>query len=151
MTYRLSHSLCMYQNPISTDPESFVRRGPTVTLLFLRREDPNTIISGEIISQSAKRHLNTFHSKEPSRWDDSFDYPKQMLKLMDKKIFTILSLYFCYYRDENLPLFRGFPLFWPKFAEINCFRFDSKCSNLLHFEGGKGGFLFFDRNSSFLK
>ena len=54
-------------------------------------------------------------------------------------------------RDENLPLFRGFPLFWPKFAEINCFRFDQICSNLLHFEGGIGGFLFFDRNSSFLK
>ena len=25
-----------------------------------------------------------------------------------------------------------------KFAEINCFRFDPICSNLLHFEGGIG-------------
>ena len=54
-------------------------------------------------------------------------------------------------RDENLPLLRGFPLFLPKFAEINCFRFDAICSNLLHFEGGIEGFHFFDRNSSFLK
>ena len=38
-----------------------------------------------------------------------------------------------------------------EFAKLNCFRFDLICSNLLHFEGGIGGFLFFDRNSSFLK
>ena len=48
-------------------------------------------------------------------------------------------------RDENLPLFRGFPLFLPKFAEINCFRFDPICSNLLHFGGGIGVFLFFEK------
>ena len=29
-------------------------------------------------------------SKEPSHWDGSFEHQKQMLKLMDKKIFTIL-------------------------------------------------------------
>ena len=30
------------------------------------------------------------YSKEPSHWDGSFEHPKQMLKLIDKKIFTIL-------------------------------------------------------------
>ena len=30
------------------------------------------------------------YSKEPSQWDSSFKYPKHMLKLMGKKIFTIL-------------------------------------------------------------
>ena len=30
------------------------------------------------------------YSKEPSQWDGSFEHPKQMLKLMSKKIFTIL-------------------------------------------------------------
>ena len=56
-------------------------------------------------------------------------------------------------RDENLPLFRGFPLFWPKFVKINCFRFVPICSNLVHFEWGYRGFplfwqefLFFEKN-----
>ena len=30
------------------------------------------------------------YSKEPSQWDGSFEHPKHILKLMDKKIFTIL-------------------------------------------------------------
>ena len=30
------------------------------------------------------------YSKEPSRWDGSFEHPKHMLKVMGKKIFTIL-------------------------------------------------------------
>ena len=30
------------------------------------------------------------YSKEPSQWDGSFEHPKHMLKLMGKKIFTIL-------------------------------------------------------------
>ena len=30
------------------------------------------------------------YSKEPSQGDGSFDHPKQMLSLTDKKIFTIL-------------------------------------------------------------
>ena len=54
-------------------------------------------------------------------------------------------------RDENLPLFRGFPLFWLQFAEIYCVRFDTTCWNLIHFQGGRGGFLFLDRISSVLK
>ena len=29
-------------------------------------------------------------SKEPSQWDGSFEHPKHMLKLIGKKIFTIL-------------------------------------------------------------
>ena len=30
------------------------------------------------------------YSKEPSQWDGSFEHPKNMFKLMDKKIITIL-------------------------------------------------------------
>ena len=30
------------------------------------------------------------YSKEPSQWDDSFEHPKNMLKLMGKRIFTII-------------------------------------------------------------
>ena len=36
------------------------------------------------------------YSKEPSQWDGSFEHPKQMLKLMDKKILTILRHNFLY-------------------------------------------------------
>ena len=48
-------------------------------------------------------------------------------------------------RDENLPLFL------PKFAEINCVWFDPTCSNLMHFERGRGGFIFLDWISCFLE
>ena len=34
------------------------------------------------------------YSKEPSRWDGSFEHPKHMFKLMDKKIIAILSKLF---------------------------------------------------------
>ena len=34
-------------------------------------------------------------SKEPSQWDGSFEHPKHMLKIMGKKIFTILHEKFC--------------------------------------------------------
>ena len=30
------------------------------------------------------------YSKEPSQWDGSFEHPKHLLKLIGKKIFTIL-------------------------------------------------------------
>ena len=30
------------------------------------------------------------YSKEPSQWDGSFEHPKQMFKLIDKKILTFL-------------------------------------------------------------
>ena len=36
------------------------------------------------------------YSKEPSQWDSSFEHPKQMFKLMDKKIFTILRSNFLF-------------------------------------------------------
>ena len=42
------------------------------------------------------------YSKELSQWDDSFENPKQMLKLMDKKKFTILCSYHPS-RPMNLP------------------------------------------------
>ena len=37
------------------------------------------------------------YSKEPSQWDGSFELPKHMLKIMGKKIFTILSWKFLFY------------------------------------------------------
>ena len=41
------------------------------------------------------------YSKEPSQWDGSFEHPKHMLKIMDKKIFTLLRWNFFVYL--NLP------------------------------------------------
>ena len=37
------------------------------------------------------------YSKEPSQRDGSFEHPKQMLKLMGKKIFTIIRSKFLFY------------------------------------------------------
>ena len=37
-----------------------------------------------------KRNICCGYSKEPSQWDGSFEHPKHMLKLMGKKILTIL-------------------------------------------------------------
>ena len=34
------------------------------------------------------------YSKEPSRWDGSFEHPKHMFQLMDKKIIAIYANYF---------------------------------------------------------
>ena len=34
--------------------------------------------------------------KDPSQWDSSFEQPKNMLKLMGKKIFTFLSWVFLF-------------------------------------------------------
>ena len=36
------------------------------------------------------------YSKEPSQWDGSFEHPKHMLKLVGKKIFTILRWKFLF-------------------------------------------------------
>ena len=53
-------------------------------------------------------------------------------------------------RDENLPLFRGFPLFFLKIVETKSFCFEPMCPNLVSFENrGRGvssflvDFLFF--------
>ena len=43
-----------------------------------------------------------------------------------------------FYRDENFPLFRGFPLFSLKFAEIKMIRLAPICQNLISFEWGYG-------------
>ena len=46
------------------------------------------------------------YSKEPSRWDGSFEHPKQVFKVMDKKMFAILfSQYmFTWARNYNASL-----------------------------------------------
>ena len=40
------------------------------------------------------------YSKESSQWDGSFEHPKHMLKLMGKKIFTILCSKFLYIKSQ---------------------------------------------------
>ena len=35
-------------------------------------------------------NLSCGYSKEPSQWDGSFEHPKHKIKLIDKKIITIL-------------------------------------------------------------
>ena len=49
------------------------------------------------------------YSKEPSRWDGSFEHPKHMFKLMDKKIITILRNLFLHnwLYDRAMPTFLG--------------------------------------------
>ena len=44
---------------------------------------------------STKTYVVGECSKEPSQWDGSFEHPKQMLKLMGKKIFTVLCSKSC--------------------------------------------------------
>ena len=36
------------------------------------------------------QHICSGYSKDPSQWDNSFEHPKHMFKLMDKKIISIL-------------------------------------------------------------
>ena len=49
------------------------------------------------------------YSKEPSQWEGSFELSKHMLKLMAKKIFTILDSNFVYYLNlsSEFPYFSG--------------------------------------------
>ena len=41
------------------------------------------------------QNICCWYSKEPSRWDGSFEHPKQMFRLIDKKIFTFYAPSFC--------------------------------------------------------
>ena len=47
----------------------------------------------KIIFLFLNQNIHCGYSKEPSRWDGSFEHPKHMLKIMGKKIFTILRYY----------------------------------------------------------
>ena len=47
-----------------------------------------------------------WYSKEPSQWDDSFEHPKRVFKLMRKKIIKILrkkNFLIWSYDTESLP------------------------------------------------
>ena len=50
-----------------------------------------------LISLFLNQNICCGYSKEPSQWDGSFQHPKHMLKLMGKKIFTILRQNFFIY------------------------------------------------------
>ena len=58
------------------------------------------------------------YSKEPSRWGGSFEHPKQMFKLMDKKIFTNLHLSGLVLSFLPLPL--GVPLEFLSVSSHTC-------------------------------
>ena len=45
----------------------------------------------KIVFLFLNQNIRCGYSKEPSQWDGSFERPKHMLKLMGKKIFTILG------------------------------------------------------------
>ena len=47
--------------------------------------------SWKTIIEILNQNLCCGYSKEPSHWDGSFEHPKQMLKLMDKKILAIYA------------------------------------------------------------
>ena len=63
-------------------------------ILMVSLKDFFLHFSGLKLSHQNKIFLNKNiccgYSKEPSQWDDSFEHPKHMLKLMGKKIFTII-------------------------------------------------------------
>ena len=52
--------------------------------------------SKKIISLYLNQNVCCEYSKQPSRWDGSFEHPKHMLKMMGKKIFTIVRGNFAY-------------------------------------------------------
>ena len=62
----------------------------------MRKENLIFLISQPNVVGTQKNRLNETvlicfgYSKEPSKLDDSFEHTKYMLKLMDKKILTIL-------------------------------------------------------------
>ena len=62
---------------------------PSLTLMIDSR---SSVKSGyrKIIFKLLNQIICCGYSKEPSQWDNSFEHPKHMLKLMGRKIFTIL-------------------------------------------------------------
>ena len=64
---------------------SFITLGPGLQLRVPNRK---------IIFLFLNQNVGCGYSKEPSLWDGSFEHPKHMLKILGKKIFTILSRIF---------------------------------------------------------
>ena len=50
----------------------------------------------KIVFLFLNQHICCGYSKEPSQWEGSFEHPKHMLKIIGKKIFTILHWNFVY-------------------------------------------------------
>ena len=93
-----------------------IRLNPRIEVLPLVEVHTVCSVNGMNLAQELQQRLNTGHqvhtkeiiflflnqniccvySKEPSQWDSSFEHPKQMFKLMGKKIFTILRSIFFY-------------------------------------------------------
>ena len=55
---------------------------------------PDKSVYLKIIFLFLNQNICCGYSKEPSRWDGSFEHPKHMIKLMDKKIIAILHKLF---------------------------------------------------------
>ena len=53
------------------------------------------IISGLQIRVCTRKLFFLFLNQNPSQWDGSFEHPKHMFQLMDKKIIAILRYFFC--------------------------------------------------------
>ena len=70
--------------------------------------------------------------KEPSQWDGSFEHPKHMLKIMGKKIFTILCwkfLFICFvWNWFSNYIFIAIPLCVLKMISNVCWRMKSTCT-----------------------
>ena len=68
------------------------------------------------------QNICCWYSKEPSQCDSSFEHPKHMLKLMDKKIFTIFRSKILWFLNL-CNLFNKFPArvmwFWHSMNKIN--------------------------------
>ena len=64
-------------------------------IVLFQSEPQNQAFSLECVAKKMiflflNQNTCCWYSKEPSQWDGSFEHPKHMLKLMGKKIFTIL-------------------------------------------------------------
>ena len=57
---------------------------------------------GKLFSLFLVQNISCGFSKEPSQRDGSFEHPKHMLKLMGKKIFTILRSTYVIFRKMKL-------------------------------------------------
>ena len=63
---------------------------PKIEILYFDQAFSLRVLTKTLIFLFLNQNISCGYSKEPSRWDGSFEHPKYTSKLMGKKIFTIL-------------------------------------------------------------
>ena len=72
---------------------SWMKDNKAITVLF---ELTSGVRTEKLFFLLFNQNICCGYSKEPAQWDGSFEHPKNMLKLMGKKIFTVLRLEFVF-------------------------------------------------------